>query len=49
VKKFLLKLRKDGYIHAVGRTNAVKWHPAPMKNQGPLSRGKKVTLKRNLT
>lgn len=29
MKRFLLKLRKGGYIHAVGRTNAVKWHPVP--------------------
>jgi hypothetical protein len=26
---------KDGYIHLIGRTNAGKWHPVPMKNKDP--------------
>ncbi|MEI7673298.1 MAG: ATP-binding protein [Deltaproteobacteria bacterium] len=33
VKRLLLELRKDGYIHVIGRTNAGKWHPVPMKNK----------------
>jgi len=35
VKRLLLDLRKDGYIHVIGRTNAGKWRPEPKKNQDP--------------
>jgi ATP-dependent DNA helicase RecG len=35
VKRLLLELRKDGYIHLIGRTNAGKWRPVPMKNKDP--------------
>lgn len=35
VKRLLLELRQEGHIHVIGRTNAGKWYPGPMKDQNP--------------